>query len=70
MSTGSLLPLERQFVALSFSVAGTLMRVYLHGARRPRGEELLREMQAKSASMCEVTFGLDICVKRGDFEHP
>ena len=35
MSTGSLIPLERQLVALSFSVAGTLMRVYARHAQVP-----------------------------------
>ena len=72
MSTGSLLPLERQIVALRFWFR---RRWNAHArictARAGLVVEILREMQAKSASMCEVTFGivLDICVKRGDFEH-
>ena len=40
------------------------------GTRRSRGEKLLKEMEAKSASVCEVTFGIvfDRFVKRGDFD--
>ena len=43
---------------------------YTHGARKSRGEKLLKDMEVKSASVCEVTFGIvfDICVARGDFD--
>ena len=70
MSTGSLL---RLIASLWILALASLERscAYLHGTRRSRGDELLGEMQAKSASMCEVTFGImiDICVKRNDSEH-